>query len=154
MLRGNHEARAMNGWVAQYGECSFQSLCLNVEHSAGLMPRELWFEFNAVFDCLPIAAVRFRPQSDVSAQITLTSQVIQGSIFAVHGGLPRRSTWDHLCSGAAAHSRKSTVVEANAKAGAGSVAASPPIELLLHTLPCPWNGENPCDEANRACTAG
>jgi hypothetical protein len=57
MLRGNHEARLMNGWVEHYGVGSFKNLCLKVENAAGLFPNELWLEFNAVFDHLPLAAV-------------------------------------------------------------------------------------------------
>jgi hypothetical protein len=62
MLRGNHEARLMNGWVEQYGDGSFQNLCAATERAAGLKPRELWSEFNNVFDYLPLAAVSARPQ--------------------------------------------------------------------------------------------
>ena len=47
----------MNGWVEHYGEGSFKNLCLKVENAAGLFPNELWLEFNAVFDHLPLAAV-------------------------------------------------------------------------------------------------
>ena len=62
MLRGNHEARLMNGWVEQYGDGSFQYLCAATERAAGLKPRELWAEFNNLFDYLPLAAVSARPQ--------------------------------------------------------------------------------------------
>ena len=44
-------------WVEHYGDGSFQHLCLQTEVAAGLMPRELWLQFNAVFDYLPLAAV-------------------------------------------------------------------------------------------------
>ena len=57
MLRGNHEARSMNGWVEHYREGSFKSLCSKVESAAGLLSQELWLQLNAVFDHLPLAAV-------------------------------------------------------------------------------------------------
>jgi hypothetical protein len=57
MLRGNHEARSMNGWVEHYHEGSFKNLCSKVESAAGLLPQELWLQLNAVFDNLPLAAV-------------------------------------------------------------------------------------------------
>jgi hypothetical protein len=62
----------MNGYVEYYGEGSFQNLCLKAETAARLLPRELWFEFNAVFDYLPLAAVGF-PLSLSSATLSLES---------------------------------------------------------------------------------
>ena len=87
--------------------------------------------------------------------------MIQGSIFAVHGGLPRRCTWDECDSDAAALVDASTVsVASSAPSGsalpthAASAPARAPIEVLLDTLPRPWSGENPNDASNKACTAG
>ncbi len=168
MLRGNHEARLMNGWVDHYGAGSFQNLCLKAETDAGLLPKELWLQFNTVFDYLPIAAVRLTCHNTIDNSLCLSlitlplSQAIQGSIFAVHGGLPRRSTWDHQpptgapqtpCSLDHAFSEL-CVAEAEAPAGDITPPARPPIELLLETLPRPWNGENPHNASNMVCTAG
>ena len=177
----------MNGWVEQYGDGSFQYLCAATERAAGLKPRELWSEFNNVFDYLPLAAVSARPQHALlfltlavpaahhpshitSLHISLHFthhlshfylQVIQGSIFAVHGGLPRRCTWDEGDSGAAALVDASTAPVASSAPSesalpthAASAPARAPIQVLLDTLPRPWSGENPNDASNKACTAG
>lgn len=68
MLRGNHEDREINGDEASYGTGSFLYMC-----KAFFGPRNgstFWELANQVFELLPIAAV------------------IDGTVFACHGGVP------------------------------------------------------------------
>eukprot|EP01084_Bolivina_argentea_P239607 402687_1 len=69
MLRGNHELRDVNGWMAYYREKSFLYQCK--KRFGEIVGEEIWEECNRVFDRLPLAAV------------------IDHDIFCVHGGIPR-----------------------------------------------------------------
>eukprot|EP01062_Namystynia_karyoxenos_P020512 TRINITY_DN1775_c0_g1_i1.p1 TRINITY_DN1775_c0_g1~~TRINITY_DN1775_c0_g1_i1.p1 ORF type:complete len:603 (+),score=170.32 TRINITY_DN1775_c0_g1_i1:105-1913(+) len=69
MLRGNHEAPEVNGDVAEYGGLSFKHECNKKFGEA--KGDEVWMAVNRVFRLLPGAAV------------------IDGKVFACHGGIPR-----------------------------------------------------------------
>ena len=73
LLRGNHEARDMNGWLNQYGASSFHHQCVV---AFGDINGSLFYELvNNVFDCMPVAAV------------------ISDQVFCCHGGIPDASTY-------------------------------------------------------------
>jgi hypothetical protein len=73
LLRGNHEARDMNGWVGHYGASSFLSQCTV---AFGDVNGALFYELvNNVFDCMPVAAI------------------INDQVFCCHGGIPDASTY-------------------------------------------------------------
>jgi hypothetical protein len=142
----------MNGWVEQYGDGSFKNLCLKVERFAGLFPQELWHDFNAVFDYLPIAAVslllvlvshpshhrQLRSFKAPSLQSTEACPAAQlGSTYAQVRPRVCRRALSQRC-----------VAESTDAVGCS------PIETLLETLPRPWDGENPSDEGQLARTAG
>jgi serine/threonine-protein phosphatase PP1 catalytic subunit len=67
LLRGNHEARGVNGMVPDGREMSFQGEVL-----ARFGDDEVWRVVNEAFDCLPVAAV------------------VGGRVFCVHGGISPR----------------------------------------------------------------
>jgi diadenosine tetraphosphatase ApaH/serine/threonine PP2A family protein phosphatase len=69
MIRGNHETREVNGNVEHYQQGSFLAQCLSAfgDHDGHIV----WEAVNTFFDTLPLAAT------------------IDGSIFCVHGGIPR-----------------------------------------------------------------
>eukprot|EP00949_MAST-11_sp_MAST-11-sp1_P000198 g198.t1 len=67
LLRGNHETRAVNGWVEWYKERCFLDQCRRRFGTAN--GEAVWEKVNSVFDCLPLAAR------------------IDESIFCVHGGI-------------------------------------------------------------------
>ena len=71
LLRGNHETRSVNGWVAWYKQRCFLHQC---RVRFGRYGDSIWEKVNQVFDCLPFAAT------------------IDESIFCVHGGIPPRET--------------------------------------------------------------
>jgi hypothetical protein len=71
LLRGNHETRSVNGWVAWYKQRCFLHQC---RCRFGRYGDLIWEKVNQVFDCLPFAAT------------------IDSSIFCVHGGIPPRET--------------------------------------------------------------
>ena len=76
LLRGNHEDPEVNGDVFQYAEGSFLHKCLDLFGAEGRGSHggggpQVWARINAVFARLPVAAV------------------IDDSIFACHGGIPR-----------------------------------------------------------------
>ena len=162
MLRGNHEARDTNGYVEYYGEGCFQNLCLKAETAARLLPRELWFEFNAVFDYLPLAAVG-TPLSLSSATLSLSSHHRRTRSFKA-----RSLRFMEVCPadqlgttyaqvqprGLLSLHASSQRCVADAAAGADSPPARAPVEALLETLPRPWDGENPRDGRELARTAG
>eukprot|EP01062_Namystynia_karyoxenos_P060625 TRINITY_DN5228_c4_g1_i1.p1 TRINITY_DN5228_c4_g1~~TRINITY_DN5228_c4_g1_i1.p1 ORF type:complete len:619 (+),score=168.00 TRINITY_DN5228_c4_g1_i1:95-1858(+) len=69
LLRGNHEDRSVNGDVGTYGETSFYAQCIALlgEDGGG----RFWAAANEAFEQLPLAAV------------------VDGAVFAAHGGVPR-----------------------------------------------------------------
>lgn len=73
LLRGNHETRVMNGWTEHYGRRCLRGEC---DAKFGRRGRQVWEAANHVLDAMPLAAS------------------IDGNIFAVHGGIPRRSARD------------------------------------------------------------
>ena len=69
MLRGNHELRAVNGWVEHYQKGSFLWQCqARFGEDVG---HQVWEIVNQAFDRMPLAAT------------------IDESVFCVHGGIPR-----------------------------------------------------------------
>eukprot|EP01013_Petalomonas_cantuscygni_P031629 TRINITY_DN57881_c0_g1_i1.p1 TRINITY_DN57881_c0_g1~~TRINITY_DN57881_c0_g1_i1.p1 ORF type:complete len:583 (+),score=95.66 TRINITY_DN57881_c0_g1_i1:287-2035(+) len=69
LLRGNHEVRAVNGDIAEYGKGSFLWQCKNLFGEEG--GEDVYHAFNNAFLQMPLAAV------------------IDGHIFCAHGGIPR-----------------------------------------------------------------
>ena len=67
LLRGNHETRAVNGWIDWYKQRCFLYQCRALFRQFGDL---VWESVNRVFDTLPFAAT------------------VDRSIFCVHGGIP------------------------------------------------------------------
>ena len=83
LIRGNHELRAVNGWVEHYQRGSFLWQCQN--RFGDEVGANVWEAVNDAFDRLPLAAT------------------IDDSVFCVHGGIPRLTQDDMPASAAAGH---------------------------------------------------
>lgn len=69
LLRGNHEVRAVNGDIAEYGTASFKHQCYELFGEAN--GEDVYQAFNNAFLQMPLAAI------------------IDGHVFCTHGGIPR-----------------------------------------------------------------
>ncbi|KAG8341495.1 putative Calcineurin like phosphoesterase [Trypanosoma vivax] len=78
LLRGNHEDDEVNGSIDLYGDTSFLSKC--IKYFGEARGKEFWDRVNDVFASMPVIAV------------------IDGTIFACHGGIPCLSAVENSAS--------------------------------------------------------